>query len=87
MNVRELLMTLSELILLGKGDTEVGILCDGSFSTVDDVYTDGFDGVILGDCEAKESIDLENVKPQTVGTITIKDKENAYGIKLSFDYE
>lgn len=85
MNVRELFRILGELMLLGKGDARVDMLCEGYYFEVDRVYTDKTGDIILGDYEAEGNTGLEDIEPQTVGVISVKDKDNIYETRLTFD--
>lgn len=78
-------MLLGELILLGKGDARLDMSCDGFVFEVDRVYASKYGSVILGDYEAQYNTSLEDIEHQTVGVITIEDKDSAYRTKLAFD--
>lgn len=78
MSVRELFWRLGNLILLRKGDAEVGMLCDGFWYDVDSVYTDKHGNAILGDIEAQGNMYLDVIEPKMIGRITIKDKDDEY---------
>ena len=85
MSVSELFWKLGELILLGKGDAEVGMLCDGFWYDIDSAYTDKHGDVILGDLEAQGNMYLNVIDPKQLGEITLKDKYGKYiTIKLAF---
>jgi len=72
MTVRELMLTLGELELSGKGDAEVDMYCDGYVASTAGVFIGRFGSVLIGDSEAKEDYNIEPVVARNVRNITVK---------------
>jgi hypothetical protein len=71
LKVRELLFLLGELELLGKGDDEVEMSCEGFAFDVEDVYISSYGSVFLGDGEAENNINLERVTSHNVHEVIV----------------